>query len=182
MPGKNGPRYSSAENQKKPVSNYISQKYSSSSSQHSSSLHQNVSDDAENTKKKNSLKEILKAKRQTTIENNFNGPVVNPVINASKSQSGFYSYNPAQSMMNSQGSGIKHSPSPVGHYAGTIQTQPKYFSYSSQFHPQQQTQYGNYTTVTPTTPNNAQYHSIVQQPYQSPVYGMHHSYQNSSLK
>jgi len=146
---------------------------------HSSSLHHNSNEEIDNTKKKNSLKEILKAKRQTTIENNYNGQTVNPVINASKSQSGFYPYNPTQGMMSSQGSGIKHSPSPVGHYSGSIQTQPKYFSYSSQFYPQQQTQYGNYTSVPSNTQQNVQY---AQQPYQSPVYGMHHGYQNSSLK
>lgn len=179
---KNAPRYSSAENQKKPVSNYISQKYSSSSMHHSSSLNQNSTEEAETYKKKNSLKEILKAKRQTTIENGYSGPTVNPVMNASKSQTGFYSYNQNQSLMTSQSSGIKHSPNPAGHYAGSIQTQPKYFSYSSQFHPQQPTQYGNYTSVSSSSPHNVQYHSIVQQPYQSPVYGMHHSYQSSSLK
>lgn len=43
---KNAPRYSSAENQKKPVSNYISQKYSSSSMHHSSSLNQNPTEEA----------------------------------------------------------------------------------------------------------------------------------------
>lgn len=110
--------------------------------------------------------------------------MTNPIVNANKSQTGFYSYNPTQVLMSTQSSGIKNSPSP-GHYAGTIQSpQTKYFSYTNQLHhPQQSAQYGNYTSsVTSNSPQNIQYHSTVQAPYHSPVYGMHHSYQNSSFK
>lgn len=108
---------------------------------------------------------------------------MNPGMNGSKSQSGFYAYNPSQVLMSSQGTGMKHSPSPANQYATSTQPQPKYYSYSNQFYPQQPTQYGNYTPMNNNTPHSQIYQSNIQSPYQSPVYGIHHSgYQNNSFK
>lgn len=67
-------------------------------------MHQYSSEEAENLKKKNSLKEILKAKRQTAVESNYNVAQTNQVSNVQKVQTGVYAYHPSQVIMSNSNS------------------------------------------------------------------------------
>jgi hypothetical protein len=105
---KNAPqRYSSASNQKKGVSPSNVQAKNSTSSQHSAT-HQYSAEEAEGMKKKSSLKDILRAKKQVTVESGYNMSPINhlPV----KSQTGAYSYNPTQVMMTPSTGNVKQYP------------------------------------------------------------------------
>ncbi len=124
---KNAPqRYSSASNQKKGVSPSNVQAKNSISFQHSATQ-QYSAEEAEGMKKKSSLKDILRAKKQVTVESGYNmSPINHPPV---KSQTGAYSYNPTQVLMTSStGSNGKQYPV-SGHYAQG--PQPRYTSYQS---------------------------------------------------
>jgi hypothetical protein len=118
-------RYSSASNQKKGVSPCNIQPKHSTSSQHSA-IQQYTSEEAEGLKKKNSLKEILRAKKQVTVESGYNlSQMPNP---SAKPQTGTYSYNPTQVLMSSSTGNLKQFPVNNHYVSGH---QPRYTSYQS---------------------------------------------------
>ena len=77
-------------------------------------------------KKKNSLKEILRAKKQVMVESGYNvSQMTNPVI---KGQSSAYSYSQTQVLMSSSTSNLKQIPVNGQCVPGN---QPRYSSYQS---------------------------------------------------
>jgi hypothetical protein len=129
---KNAPqRYSSASNQKKGVSpSNVQAKHSTSS--HHSVTQQYSAEEAEGMKKKSSLKDILRAKKQVTVESGYNmSPINHPPV---KSQTTAYSYNPTQVLMTSSTGNVKQYPV-NGHIVQT--QQPRYTSYQNVQNPNQ---------------------------------------------
>lgn len=156
-------RYSSASNQKKGVSPCNVQPKHSTSSQHSTTQ-QYTSEEAEGLKKKNSLKEILKAKKQVTVESGYN---MSQMPNSTaKPQTGAFSYNPTQVLMSSSTGNLKQYPVNNHYIPGH---QPRYTSYQS-------------TQQTNNTPNQhyGAIHSSGYSPSPQSNYMQHAPYTSSS--
>lgn len=144
-------------------------KYSTSS--HHSSMHQYSSEEAENLKKKNSLKEILRAKRQTAVESNYNIAQTNQANNVQKVQTGVYAYHPSQVIMSNSNStsGLKSYQAQSGYIASSITPQSKYQNYTGPFtqqHHMHQNSLNSYTSP-------GYYQQV-----QSPTYSSYSNYQH----